>query len=496
MPQSIIHVNRFAGLNTRNAPGRIEGTELIECQNYDLGKKGELTKRPGFSFMGTPSPGVTTTVVGYLQTSLYNQIIVRSGNDLYYSDDGAQTWHLIGTYGDVEAGVQYTDKFYMVRRTQVMLQWDGAAMTTIATSPTGSAMMVYKDRLYVVNSYGASANRVYYSKVADFSTAGWSALGTFIDIQPGDGDVVVCFATLHDNFYIFKMFSSWILYTAADPTAWVLRIASPEIGCVSKYTPKEIEGFLYFVGARGVYRTDGYSFSELSEPVKDEFLQQITSVQTINGCTAAWWEDRYIIQLQTFVTPPTWGSLAGTSWDSVSNQPWDSVNAIYTWMVYHLRAKGWTHWKPAGTITPNSFLEIRGPYIFKGLYMGSRSNDGNVYRLGDQVYADGPTSMAYDCIIETKDFDFETPEYVKRSFWLALERAGQGGAFITPILDGVQQPVGSLVYIDSNRRSQRIQSAALFRTWRVKAISTNGLPEILYGFEVCISPRSKTLASV
>lgn len=493
MAGQVVKVNKFTGLNNRDAPGRIQDSEMVECQNFDLGRDGELVKRTGIKLLGTVLAGQAVTVIGYFQTSVYNQIIVRAGNNLYYTSDGT-TYTLIGTYNNIEFGVQYTDKFYMVRRDDIMVQWDGAAASTIASSPTGSCCIVYKDRLYVINSFGTNPSRVYYSAIANFATAGWSGLGTFLDIQPGDGDVVVCFAILHDNFLIFKQFSTWLLYVTPDPTGWSVRNASPRIGCISKWTPREIEGFLYFVGPRGVYKTDAYSFDEMSQPVAPIFRQQVISNTLLNQTVAAWWEDKYIVILQTFPTAPTWGSWANRTWDSLAGQGWDSSNASYTWLVYHLRPGNWTHWLPASgaLISAFNFAEVQGPSGIKGLYIGSRALDGKLFRYGDAVYTDG-TNSTFDCIVESKDFDFDTPEYAKRGFWTQLERQGAGTVDVYNIADGNTQVAKTLTFIN-NRQALKAPGPGYFRVWRVKSISTHDGPVTLYGFTVCVAERKSTLA--
>lgn len=496
MQQQTLRVDKFSGLNTRDAPGRIEDSEMIECQNFDIGRDGELVKRSGIKTIATVGAGNTYIhPIGYFLTNTYNQIIIAVGDNLYYTSDGL-AFTLIGNYPHVQHGIQYTDKFYLVRDNDIMLQWDGTTMTTITSSPSGTHCRVYKDRLFVCNSLSATnPSRVYYSSVADFSTAGWAGLSTFFDVQPGDGDICVAFAVLHDILVVFKEYSTWLLYVVTDPTAWELRNSHPEIGCVSKYTPREIEGFLYFVGPRGTYRTDGYTFTDIAEPVSPVFRNQVIFAQTLNQTSAAWWEDKYIILLQSFVTAPTWGALATSTWDSLALSPWDSANATYTWLVYHIRTGKWSHWLPAAAeaLIAYIFIEVRGPSVLKGLYMGSRINDGKLYRYGDSTYLDG-NGTAYDCVVETKDFDFEQPTATKRGLWVSVERAGAGNVSVAHITDGNTQSPKVLTFPDSVRRALRAPGTGFFRTWRIRATSTHDGPVTFYGFTLATTARQKTLA--
>jgi hypothetical protein len=140
-------------------------------------------------------------------------------------------------------------------------------------------------------------------------------------------------------------------------------------------------------------------------------------------------------------------------------------------------------------------LAVMGPANMKGLYMGSRFNDGRLFRHGDPVYLDA-TNTPYDCVVETKEFDFDAPEYVKRSFWVSFEKGGQGVSNIANVFDSVQQPVAPLTYSDSNRRALRVLAAVFFRVWRVRVTSTQDGPQTLYGFMLAASQKKKALASV
>jgi hypothetical protein len=488
-----VNVNRFSGINTSDAPGRIPDPELIDCQNFNLGQYGELTKRKGIKTLATVLAANAVTVIGFFQTSVYTQLIVRAGNNLYWTSDGT-TYNLIGAYGNVEHGIQYVDKFYIVRRDAIMVQWDGAAASTIAGSPFGTICIVHKERLFVVNSFSTTVpNRVYYSNIADFSATGWT--GQFVDVRPGDGDVVTALTLLHDTLVIFKQKSMWMLYVVPDIAGWQLRNTSDQYGCVSKYSPREIEGALYFAAPRGFYRTDGYNFAELSRPVRDLFNQQPTGTASINQLVSAWWEDTIIMVIQTFATPPTWGSLANQTWNELSTQPWDSQNATYTWLIYHTKTDQWTKWAPAAEAAISAFnmVVVTGPQTLKGVYIGSRALDGKIYKYGDAVYLDGVDSP-YACIVETKDLDLDQPGYVKRGKWISVERQGMGSVIVYNVADGIQQVPSILIFANNDRTALRATGPGFFRTWRVRTIAVHDGPIVMYGFALALTLRPKTLA--
>lgn len=494
--ESVISIDTFTGLNGRDAPGRIKNTELVECQNFDLGVAGELTKRTGFKNLhaGATLGANAVTLLGYFQTDTLTQLLARAGTSLYYSTDGGITWAVCpgGPHGNVEWGVQYTNKFYFVRRDAVMLEWNGTTMTAITGSPMGSHVVAYKDRLFVLNTYAAGliATRFYYSKVADFSATGWPSTN-FIDVGQGDGDVNVCFSQVQDVLIVFKSRSTWLLYVSGDPTTWTLRNSSPEIGCISRYTPREIESSVYFVGLRGVYRTDGSSFVEISKAIQYVFVSQSTLTSELNKTFAGWWQDKYIVFLSLTVQSSTWASQSGIAWQGISTLTWNSLaGAYYQVFTYYLRSGGWTRWEPAAGVTPFSFVEINQPSTSRGLISGSRSLNGKVYRYGEALYQD--EALNYECRLKTKEFDIESPARLKRGKLISVEYDGAGEHSFQPIVNAL--PVAALTITSSSGRFvYKIKGSYYFRLWQFAMTATHGNPITLYGVLMFLHPKGKLI---
>lgn len=446
-----IDIRSFKGINLREPAGMIQDDELSLCVNFDIGRAGELVKRTGFAVLhsGSTLGNNPTKLIGHFLTSANSQLIVQSGTKLYYSADGA-TWTEIGTYS-VEFGAQYNQKFYMVRKAGTVLEWDGSAITALAGSPNGTFCQVYKDRLFVLSSEatGALNSRLYYSSAGDFST--WPSTN-FIDVKKGDGDFLTCCAVIHDLLIIFKGRTTWALYVQGSPENWVLRNINPEIGCISKFTPREIEGFLFFTGARGVYKTDGITFEDISESILPVFSERIVNLTNANIDTAAWWDDRYILLFN-----PTPSSQR--------------------WFVYHLRTGGWTEWVPNG-IKPATFLEINTAAPQKGLYCGDLDSLGKILRFGGGAYTDAGTN--YECRFETKDFDFTMPSLFKRGKWLMLDVEGLSSVDIVYTSDGTVLTTRSFSSVVS-RRGHKISGPGYFRRWKMKLSQTSNVAFTFYG---------------
>jgi hypothetical protein len=455
-------IKEFAGLNIREPVGAIKDNELSKCINFDLGRAGELTKRTGFeqvhdgSYLGANA----IRLIGLYITSSISQFIARAGNAIYRSNDGL-VWTVIGSY-NVEYGVQYADKFYMVRKDGVILEWNGSTITTITGSPTGTFCIIHKERLFVLNTEGTGPlnSRVWFSLAGDITATGWIGTNTF-DVKAGDGDFLTCGAIVNDVLMLFKSRSTWGMYVQGTSSVdWILRSLHPKIGCVSKYTPKEIENVVYFVSSRAVYKTDGTSFVDISEPIASVLRNRVVNVSTLHLDSAAWWEDKYICLLQP-----------------------DTVTIKY--YVYHIRAKGWTEWQFPGSvpIKPGSFIEVETATPQRGLYAGDFNTLGKVYRYGANVYTD--VGISYDSTLETKEYDFKLMANYKRGKWIVLDSLGVAALTLTNIIDTVERTPKTVNSL-STRRSLKTGGPGYFRAWRYRLLAVGTDSFTLYGLTMFI----------
>lgn len=447
-----VDIRGFKGVNLREPAGMIQDDELSSCINFDIGRAGELVKRTGFTIMhnGQTAGSNPTKLIGHLLTSTHSKIIIQAGTKIYYSENGSDLVE-IGTFS-VEFGVQYANKFYMVRKSGTVLEYDGVTVTAITGSPSGTFCTVYKDRLFVLSSEGANSSRLYFSSVANFSATGWPSTN-FIDVRPGDGDFLTCCAVIHDILIVFKGRTTWALYVQGSPENWILRNQNPEIGCISKYTPREIEGFLFFVGARGVYKTDGNIFEDIAENIKPVFEDRIVNITNANIDTAAWWDDKYKLLFNP--TPST-----------------------QRYFIYHLRTGGWTEWEIAGGLQPATFLEINTASPEKGLYAGDLTSTGKIYRFGGGAYTDA--GINYTCVAETKEFDFSLPSRMKRGKLIYVDSSGQGSVEGISFIDTVEEAANQFAGL-ARRALHKLTGPGFFRIWKFKFAITSDGPFVLYG---------------
>lgn len=495
--ERVVQIRSFKGLNINASPVALEDDELSDIINYNLGDGGELVKRTGFVM--TQTLGVPSVLLGFFQTSSVQyfiaSIFIGGVWKLYRSADGITFTLIAAVTGNPQYGVQYVDKFYVVQTDGsagvVEINTSATAIAEIVGSPSGTFCRVFKDRLFVLNSLSATiASRLYYSKPFDFSATGWPATN-FIDVGSGDGDWLIAVWNLQDTLVIFKTGASWNLYVQGDPTLWILRPFNSEIGCISKYSLAVVENILYFVGIRGVYVTDGNTVRNISIPITPAFKNVIISQATINRSSAFIWEDKYIISLETYPTVPIWNAWATVTWNSLATTPWTGGNAAITYLVYHLRQKGWTKWVVDPSFQPHIFISVLVSATLKGVYSNDRLST-KIFKFGQDIYTDD--GINYEVAAETKEFDFGLTTEMKRGKWVGATLQGAGDHSFTHVVD--QDTLGTYVRTPGIGDLEiKVPGPGYFRSWRLRASATHSNFVTLFGFTMHLH-RRRVLSNV
>lgn len=444
---SVIQLRGFKGLNLKSDAAAIEDTELAEATNVNIGQAGELIKRTGLeqTHDGSTLGNNSVIVIGHFLTDAISQLIVKSGNNVYYSTNGS-TFTLLGAYSDASWGVQYAGNFYILRTGNEMVKWDGATATTISGSPTGTYGIIHKERMYILNTNasGTLSSRLYFSDAGDVSSTGWPGTN-FFDIQPGDGDYLIGLAILADLLLIFKGKQTFALYVQGQLTDWIVRSMNTEVGCISKYAIRQIQGYLYVSSYQGIFRTDGAIFTDISQEISSVFQDRIVNLTTVNVDAFGVWGD----QLICLVSPSS-----GTP----------------TYYVFHYRLGSWTKWEFASGLLPQTFTEARSTSLGAGLYAGDRASSGKVLRYGSVVHTDA--GVSFQITIRTKQFDFDLSTWYKRGKWIGIDCIGPANVSVTNIADHVSQDQQTLVST-ATRSLAKLKGPDYFRVWQLLLTSSS-----------------------
>lgn len=466
MPEVPVIIERFIGVNNTDPAMLIQDGELSVCDNFDIGRGGELSRRPGWTKVNTTAFAASELrLIGHFKTSTIGELIAWNADSLYKSSDGIN-WSLIGTAGSfpgVEFGVQYTDKFYILRSTETILEYDGTNLTALAGTPTATYGIVHKDRLFLFNTKSTTlASRLRFSDIANFGS--WPSTN-FIDINPGDGDWCVGLSVLSDILLVFKSQSIRGLYATGDPSTWSLREVNTEIGAVSHYSILQVENFVYFTSPTGIYRTDGVSFDEISYPIRKELQNRVITQASLNLDMAIRYEDRIIYMVH----------------------PSPTVHSHYT---YYFKVNGWTRWPHAGSIKPGPYVNVLSDTpVPQGLYAGDHGTNGIIYRLSDDgVFQDN--GVNYTCHLETKDFNFDAPHEVKRGKWASPILDGAASVRLSFLVDAVERAI-STITTTAGYKAYKIPGPGYFRTCKIKLTNTGSTEFKVYNFTLVLHSKSK-----
>lgn len=474
--ESIIKINKFTGLNTNDSI-TIDDTELTECLNFDLSPSGELKKRPGLVRPNntgiTAAENVLALGVLYIATGGAH-ILARTGQNIWYTADGGVSWTGIfaanASFGTVLEGTQYNDTFYMVNGSATTIwTWNGSVGATITPTPVGSSITAYKDRLWVANRNSTvTPSRLYFSKIADFTSAtGWPSTN-FLDVSPNDGDYISAIVPYQDLLYIFKSRSIWVLYVSGDPTTWTLKNTFLGAGCTHSSAIKIHDDYIYFMGAYGFYKTDGTQLVNISSAVK------------------------------TFFDPDGLGDSVAIPWSIIYGNRLIFVGygaaGTPICLVYYFETGGWSQWTFASGIIPFGMVNYKvRNRPESGVYIGTSNGNSRIYRL-EEDYLTVDDGVNFECRFKTKIFDLGEPTKFKRGKLLVADyKLGVANSSFIHYVDGVARPTLVITGTAGTlSQAMKIKAPGFFRRWQMQYTSTVANAITFYGYSLYMHYKKTT----
>lgn len=430
-PYNITTIKPLKGLRTTVDRSALGADEFSTLYNFNPPKGGYIEKRRGLYRVNITPTSPRPQGAGVELRLVAVTINANSPNsDLFWVTDGTVTWHkranldsagytLINSPPTMAGGIEWgfqrisgttPNVMFFCRRTDptVSVVSDGTGAWFNNGGPDGTHTLEYKGRQWVINSLGANGaeSTVTFSGVNNFSVWPTDPLAGSIAVRATDGQWFVTMQVYNDDLYLFKNKSIWKLNAdSADQTTYTPRLVHDSIGCIGRGTVKLINGFMYFLAHDGVYRTDGTTFEEISEPVRSLF--QVADQNSQSECLqidAVYYDGKYILSV---------------------------YNSTYLY-VFDITSEAWSIWQTAtGLNIKPAGMAIYGRGTVPRLFMGTTSETGYLMAMGDAFYRDGTTGPSggtsandYNAAFGTGYNDGGAPGEFKRNHYVALDCEG------------------------------------------------------------------------
>lgn len=224
------NANYFGMNNSKDASNLPSGqAELIE--NFLIRTVGKLVRRPGLTLLGTDADtnaglGLGHRIVGNTKTQYKVEtttIKVLSGG----------AWSTISGGTGLTTGLQMNfcqaqDYLYGFNGTDDVRKLDATTCTTVAAMPKGKWAVWFQNYLFV-GGVAAYPNRLYFSDLLTPETFG---ADSYIDVDPGDGDVLTGIIGGSEKLTISKNYTFHYLVGTGTNTFAVYPI-NVDFGCPS-----------------------------------------------------------------------------------------------------------------------------------------------------------------------------------------------------------------------------------------------------------------------
>lgn len=348
----------------------------------------------------------------------------------------AGAWTQLDATFNAVACIQYNNLIYFLNEpggagiNRTLATWDGTTFTILNPANLntmmliganqyygGSALAIYKDRLWIVQGKDANqeiASRLIFSDAGNPST--YAAATQFIDVNKGDGQKLIDLQVYADNLMLFKEHSTYAFQFTSSPADGELIKTNNVIGASFKHCMVPYENSIFVFHTGKVYEMNGnYDYLRLNSKVPFEYDSSSPATRA-EDVSLSLFGDRLVVRY---------------------------FNRTY---VYGLRTRTWSRWV-SQSLNLHNFGRLVGipsnvsTNQLDLYYAGSsvRSNE-NVYILKDGYNSsdresDG-TNYDIQCTITTKIYDFANSHSFKRMTWWGADvETGQiASGYANPVI--------------------------------------------------------------
>ena len=486
-PYTLTTISQFKGLTSAIDKAGLAPNEFSNLVNFNINQGGYLEKRKGiyrYSSVHPQPAGVQLRLMAISRGigAIGDQFWLTDGSKIYRVNQAATVWSTVQWAGaDLTTAPKWmierkisSDYYAMaIVRTDnppFFIKYDGTVIAGFA-GPVGTHCADWKGRMWVINSVGTNGqeSNVDFSGPEDWQTWYPNTAAGVIAINPGDGQFCTALQVYNDSLYVFKDRSIWVINGESEPSSFAPRLVHATLGCIGRGTVQLIDGFMYFLSGEGVYRTDGTTFEELSQPIRNEFWNQDYQAQSmVLENDACYFDNKYILALGMTTT---------------------------TLYVYDTVSESWSMWKPSA-LHP---VQLRGMFSYQErgperFYAGSDGGRGYLMTCGDEWYQDdtsgllaGPSTSDVIGYATTAEFTEEVPGEWKRNHFISLDCFGvqnQTQIYLTAKKDrGINAPqaIKSLTTQTSARTQVRFPGVGRFRSMYLELEARDDTAFRLYG---------------
>lgn len=435
MARDGIYVNDFSGgLNNVADASIIADNELAEVTNLVLSKGGKLISRPPFQPISDyPAGGGVTRMLGYYRNEdgiVF--LVVANDTKTYIYSIVAATWTEIWAYPAADM-TTYLNRLYLVRTSGAGGYWSKVSgvysFTTLAAMPKGNQIHATKGRIYISSRELTNTSTIRYSNITSIS--GGTSIdefpaNNFIDVNEGDGQLLVKILEGNNELFLFRSNSTWRLAfgASAEPTDGTLSPLSQTVGVDGPNCAVEAGNIIAVLHAGTLYQFAGYNFYPLNDYNKVQFFAD----------TAEWDIPAAVSKVGQYLIVWYHGST----------------------YCFDTEAGAWTEWKSDTNVAhlleaPRGTLLTAIDAVRAYGTPASITPDAALIRFSQEYnYTD---MEVIRCSVKTKVYDIDQPSKFKRMFgWEAL------GVFVNYLQAAV-------VPIQSTAEQQITWSQLGLKTW-------------------------------
>ncbi len=288
----------IGGLNTQNPSHSIPVNDFQDLQDVFTDNKGYIEVRGGLHSV-FQTTGAIQNQYEYINMAGNKYRIIKSSANLGYINTTGAYVHLLSTL-PVNCQLwkmQYKNECYLgtdFKTDRWLFDPTSASPLVISTYiPCGKYPIVSMDKAFMINISTPMLNKSPISTNGDESIVVYSAIGDlknwtrWIAVSRDDGESLTGGFVLKGNLYVTKKNSIHTLTGIWNNDTTDGERATPlntNLGCVSHYTTKELNGKEYWLSASGAVEFDGNSYRIISNDVQDD-IEDIGSGTVANTQT-------------------------------------------------------------------------------------------------------------------------------------------------------------------------------------------------------------------